>query len=109
MIAQVGLSIDIAVLIEAGLLILISVVCLVLDCIALFATQARTPNTRFATMAGTLSMIAGIICMVWASSFLRQWFPLMLFPISATAFGAVTVAAGAYVRNRIATESSNQK
>lgn len=103
--AQVGLSFDLSPLFAAVNIIAVAIVCLVLDLAALLATQAKIPQTAFAIMAGALSLSTGVVCVVWSAVEFQLWSSITLFPAIATLFGALTIAAGFYMRRRVGRES----
>jgi hypothetical protein len=108
-IAQFGFfSFDLGALIEAASIIGVSVLCLLLDLFALLATQAQNPKLKFATRAGAFSLVTGVFCTIWVACLFRQWFPVMLFSILAIVYGILTIAAGLYMRHRIARERTNK-
>lgn len=104
-IAQVGLSFDLGPLFAAVIIIAVAIVCLVLDLAALLGTQAKIPQTAFAIMAGALSLGTGVVCVAWSAVEFELWSSITLFPAFATLFGALTIAAGFYMRRRIDREA----
>ncbi len=100
MLSQVGLSFDLSPLISWLAIVGISIVCLVLDLVALLATQSETPRVIFAIMAGALTLSTGIICLVWAAILSSAWNPWMFWPILVIVVSALTITAGYYMRRK---------